>query len=219
MGTSNWQNISYCISIIRTLDPQSILDIGVGFGRWGILCREFLEVWEGKTYPENWSRQIDGIEIFEKNIQPWHSFFYNNLIVGDAYEKLNSTPQNAYDLIIIGDVLEHFIKEKGVEFLYMCLDKGRYILLIIPLGPLWPQTERDGNIHEAHRSVWYSYEVKKFCILKKFFRDYLKRRFGAFVLSKSEKYPNVLSKKLLVMGLKFEIITFISYLKQPKGER
>lgn len=44
MGTSNWQHISDCIEIIRDINPKTILDVGTGFGRWGILSREFLEV-------------------------------------------------------------------------------------------------------------------------------------------------------------------------------
>lgn len=34
MGTSNWQNLSYCVELIRKEAPSSVLDIGVGFGRW-----------------------------------------------------------------------------------------------------------------------------------------------------------------------------------------
>jgi len=53
MPTSNWQNISYNIDLIRKIKPQSILDVGVGFGRWGILLREFLELWEGVSLSGN----------------------------------------------------------------------------------------------------------------------------------------------------------------------
>ena len=35
MGTSNWENIPYCIVIIRKVNPRKVLDVGVGFGRWG----------------------------------------------------------------------------------------------------------------------------------------------------------------------------------------
>jgi hypothetical protein len=36
----------------------------VGFGRWGILFREFLEIWEQGKYDGKWERTIDGVEIF-----------------------------------------------------------------------------------------------------------------------------------------------------------
>jgi hypothetical protein len=41
------------------------MEIGVGFGKYGLLLREYLEIWgEGEVY-EDWLRKIDGIEIFE----------------------------------------------------------------------------------------------------------------------------------------------------------
>jgi len=75
MSTSNWQNISYNIDLVKKLNPKSILDIGVGFGRWGILFREFLEVWGSNNYSGDWERVIDGVEIFPDYIKPYHYFF------------------------------------------------------------------------------------------------------------------------------------------------
>ena len=79
MDTSNWQNISFCINAIRRIQPTKILDVGVGFGKWGILCREFIEVWNGRTHSMNWKLQIDGVEIFAPNIEEYHKFFYSNI--------------------------------------------------------------------------------------------------------------------------------------------
>ena len=64
MGTSNWQNISYVIDIIKAINPYRILDFGMGFGRWGILAREFLEVWGDENYSGTWKRQIDGVQSY-----------------------------------------------------------------------------------------------------------------------------------------------------------
>ena len=68
MPTSNWQNISFNIELIRKLEPHSILDVGVGFGRWGILFREFLELWNYGNYDGKGKRKIEGVEIFKKNL-------------------------------------------------------------------------------------------------------------------------------------------------------
>lgn len=45
MPTSTWKNISTFIEIIRSVQPRSFLDIGIGFGRWGLLVREYTDVW------------------------------------------------------------------------------------------------------------------------------------------------------------------------------
>jgi len=44
MGSSFIGNVSDVIMKIVTAEPATLLDIGVGFGRWGFLCRETLDV-------------------------------------------------------------------------------------------------------------------------------------------------------------------------------
>lgn len=58
MGTSNWQNISYNIDLVKRLDPQSVLDIGAGFGRWGILFRSFLKCGEKEMFPASGEEKL-----------------------------------------------------------------------------------------------------------------------------------------------------------------
>ena len=45
MGTSNWQNIPWCEQSIMQIEPERVHDIGVGFGRWRMILREFGDVW------------------------------------------------------------------------------------------------------------------------------------------------------------------------------
>jgi SAM-dependent methyltransferase len=188
MGTSNWQNISYCIELIRELSPRSVLDIGAGYGRWGILCREFLDVWEGRTYPESWTTRIDGVEGFPRNISEYHHYFYSSIECSDAASWLGRL-QFHYDLVILGDVLEHFEQDAGREVLEKCLTKSNYVLLSIPLGLNWPQDTRDNNDFERHRSVWHARDFSGPSLrARKIFRDYIGRPFGVFLLSRDDEF-------------------------------
>lgn len=184
MGTSNWQNISYCIDLIRKINPDKILDVGVGFGRWGILCREFLDVWNGRIYESEWLTKIYGIEIFEKNISKYHYYFYNQIFNMDAHKFIKDTSEN-YDLIILGDVLEHFEKNIAIEVLNESIRKSKFVLLNIPLGKYWKQDELYDNKYEKHLSFWEKKDFKKLNpIAEKKFRDELFRKFGVFLFSK-----------------------------------
>lgn len=186
MGTSNWQNISYNIGLLRKLDPHSILDVGVGFGRWGILFREFLEIWDGGRYDGKWQRAINGVEIFPGYLKDYHRFFYNDIFTGDALDYL----QNAditYDLINCGDVIEHMDKERGEEFIKLALEKSKYVLINIPIGTHWKQGGTDANPYEAHRSVWYNNDFTKYQFHKiKSFKDLTKRDFSVVLLSNNK---------------------------------
>lgn len=186
MGTSNWQNISFNIELIRKLDPESILDIGVGFGRWGILFREFLEIWDNGKYDGNWQRIIDGVEIFPGYIKNYHRYFYNELFIINALEYLEQT-EKQYDLINFGDVIEHFNKDEGIRLIELAMQKGQYVLINIPIGKFWAQKGTEDNPYEEHRSIWYNNDFTKYKYHRiKSFYDLTQREFSVVLLSKDK---------------------------------
>ena len=66
MPSSTPQILNEFVTEILKIDPTSVLDIGIGFGKYGFLCREYLETWKGNTYPNQWKVRIDGIEVWQK---------------------------------------------------------------------------------------------------------------------------------------------------------
>ena len=154
MGTSNWQNISYCVGVLRRLKPASVLDVGTGFGRWGVLCREFLDVWEGREARLLWQTRIEGIEAFPGCLTPLHGYIYDRLHVGDAVEVLPAL--GVYDVVYLGDVVEHQAKSRAWDLLDEAVRHARQAAIVtIPIGDNWPQEMGwDGNTYHTHRSVW-----------------------------------------------------------------
>jgi hypothetical protein len=71
------------MDVIYNLNPGSVLDIGSGFGKYGLLCREYLELWDGRQKYQEFLRRIDGVEVFGKYITPVHRFVYNNIYSED----------------------------------------------------------------------------------------------------------------------------------------
>lgn len=187
MGTSNWQNISYNIDVIKKINPHKILDIGCGFGRWGFLCREFLDLWDDGNYKKyNFSRIIDAVEICENYIQPYHYYFYNNIYIENAVDFLYFTDQN-YDLIIAGDIIEHLEKNDGFKLIELALNHSKFLMINIPIGKSWPQEVTEENIYEEHKSIWHKrdfnrYKHKK---IRKFY-DCIHRPYLAALISEKK---------------------------------
>ena len=212
MGTSNWQNISYNIDLVKKLNPKSILDIGVGFGRWGILFREFLEIWGDRNYSGNWNRIIDGVEIFPDYIKPYHKYFYNNIFIENARDFLKRTGTK-YDLINCGDVVEHFEKKAALDLIHLSLDRARYVLINIPTGNNWEQSAINNNEYETHRSIWNKKDFREFeNILIKNFKDIELRNYIVVLISNEKinfkesygkhfKIKNILKSKLRLAWL------------------
>lgn len=188
MGTSNWQNISYCVEILREFEPKSILDIGIGFGRWGILTREFLDVWYGRDNPKTWQIWVEGIEAYESAISGYHHAFYNRIHIGDAFDILPEMGE--FDLVILGDVLEHFSPDRASRVLERCKEIGRLVMVVIPLGRDWHQKEKYGNPYERHLSVWIDEQLTTPDLLRKrMFKDFSERPFGVYVYRGSKNPP------------------------------
>src|SRR5262245_26847587 len=162
MPTSNWQNIGESIDLIRRWMPASVLDVGCGFGRWGFLCREFLDVWEGHCFKPEWKVRIDAIEGFEPYLSPVQRHLYDAIHVGDARAILPKLGK--YDLVILGDVLEHFGREDAILCLATCrshLTSKGHVLLHVPLGEDWEQGDGPGgNALERHLSAWTLEDLK-----------------------------------------------------------
>ena len=198
MGTSNWQQMPFCIDVLMHINPASVLDVGVGFGRWGAITREFCELWQERILPESWKIHIEGIEGFPDQLGPWQKSFYNQIHIGDARQLLGQLP-GPWDLIIFGDVLEHFEKQESRDILKRCLDHANYLLINIPIGAGFEQGERYGNPYEAHLSLW---EVNDFKLpearCSRLVLDAYGRTYLSVVLSKTD--PRGLSQ---VFGLRW----------------
>lgn len=154
MPVSTSVHISHCLRYIINLRPQSILDIGCGFGMWGFLGRMYLDVAEERVQPDQWRVRIDGIELFEPYIQAHQRALYSSIAIGDIRELAPNLDR--YELIIAGDVIEHLEKDEGERVIEHLYDKAMRALMVnIPLGEGWDHPERHGNPGELHRSQWY----------------------------------------------------------------
>jgi SAM-dependent methyltransferase len=154
MPVSTSVHISHCLSRIIQLEPASVLDVGCGFGLWGFLCREYLDVINERVQPESWRTRIDGIELFEPYILAHQRALYSSIQIADIRDVAASVDE--YDLIITGDVIEHLDKADGEAVISLLYQKARLALMVnIPIGDGWEHPERHGNPGELHRSQWY----------------------------------------------------------------
>ncbi len=159
MPTSPYDHISFYVRFLMEIKPDSILDIGLGNGKLGFIARDLLDVMQGQRYRRSeWQIRLDGIEAFGDYIQEHQKAVYDEIHIGDAFDVIDRL--GAYDLIVLGDVLEHFPKEKGWLFLDKCFaHTSRAVALFLPLGKGWVQESIYGNPYETHRSCWNAEEL------------------------------------------------------------
>lgn len=120
--------------------PRRVLDIGPGWGKYGLACREYLPGLE----------LLDAVEVPQGRIGTQESI-YDTVFVGDAA----LAPERFfafYDLVLIIDVIEHFALEVGHQLLGRIQRAGANALVSTPKA--WIEQHDEHNPHETHLSLW-----------------------------------------------------------------
>ena len=116
------------------------LDIGCGAGSYGRLLQRSFDV-------------VDAVEIFEPYVAAYGlPSLYRRVFVADAL----TFEFDYYDVVILGDVLEHLTEDDGVRLIERIYDRCDELVVAIPF--LSEQAVEHGNPHEAHRQAAITHE-------------------------------------------------------------
>ena len=106
------------------------LDVGAGWGKYALHNPDWL---------------FDACEIWKPNIDENHlEALYRKVFHADAYDLVF----DFYDVIVMGDVLEHMSIERAQAILGRWHGKCREMYVIVPYE--MEQHEEDGNVYEVH---------------------------------------------------------------------
>jgi len=163
MPSSDPMMISRIVQIVQAINPQSILDVGVGCGKYGMLFREYLDGhWTKSAFHDQstWKRLIIGMEVHKEYITPVHDYLYDEILICDAFDWFMNQA-GKFDMIFMGDVIEHFPMVDGVRLLQKIhadwLNPNGHILITTPNFKTQINNESlavFGNKHEVHRCRW-----------------------------------------------------------------
>lgn len=151
MPVSDLLNVSPIMAEIWHVRPTSILDLGIGVGLYGAMCRELLDIGQERLYPKDWVTNIIGVEGFPEYRNPAHEYFYNSVF----YEDFTKTPYKGFDLVLMIDSLEHINKVRGHFMLDQLLHDNKRVIVSCPTGKHYvEQGAVFGNEFERHRAHW-----------------------------------------------------------------
>lgn len=159
MAHSNIGSVENVTRLLMKINPDSILDVGVGFGQYGFMARMWLDARRDETWAgvnsECWKRQLHGVE-------PWCPFaraphiaaLYDNVFEAEAKEFFSGAVRH-YDLIILSHVLEHMVLADGLFVLACAMRWGRNVIVGLPVDCA-EETDPDdfGNPYGPHLSDW-----------------------------------------------------------------
>jgi hypothetical protein len=120
------------------------LDVGAGSGKYAKMIRAELSQLAIKAH-------ITGVEIEQDYIDKYKlNSRYDKIMNMDAAGLVN-VPGD-WEGIIIGDVIEHLPKSKGVDLIHYLVYRCKTMILVYPKKRI--QGEWNGYKHEQHVSVW-----------------------------------------------------------------
>lgn len=137
---------------------QTVLDVGPGSGIYCDLIKQIEPV-----------TTIDAVEIFKPYIERFAlGEKYDQIFVQDI--RKFKCAKDSYDLIILGDVLEHLSYDEAVESWEYLRERTKFIWLSLPVAPFRPWFRGYGhlgqpaidwaeNVHEKHLYEWHYGEL------------------------------------------------------------
>jgi hypothetical protein len=154
MPTSDYHAVSSIMGEIQRLSPASVLELGVGFGKFGVLCREILDARFGRCRRDQWQTLIHGWEIWREYDNPCWDVY-------DQVVRANfaNAPFTEFDLVLMIDSLEHLSPDSGRSLLRDLVKHNRHVIVSVPNGRM-DQGETYGNAAEAH--LWTFNGVEEF---------------------------------------------------------
>lgn len=132
------------------MQPRTVLDVGVGYGKWGFLIRESLDWLADRHDPAHWQTRITGLEAFEGYSSPMYNWVYDEIVYRDIASWARNCP--SYDLVMMGDVIEHMTKQEGLDLLDVLLEKSRNVIIATPVD--FFTQDILNNPWEEHKSLW-----------------------------------------------------------------
>lgn len=120
-----------------------ILDVGPYDGRWSDRLRKQFH-------------HIDAVEAFEPYVDRFGlKEKYEKIFISDILE----FEFDYYDVIIMGDIVEHLTVEQSTALINRIKDKCRQLIIIVPYE--YPQDEYDGNKYQIHKQEDLTDEIFK----------------------------------------------------------
>jgi hypothetical protein len=136
---------SYIATAVTRLQPSNVCDVGPGAGKYGRIVRSI-------AAKEPFNTHLTAIEIDESYVERFKlRDIYDTIIVDDVMNIIK-TPNVRFDLVIIGDCIEHLRKSDGVDLLNFLVYRTGYIFVVYPEAYI--QDDWEGHISEAHLSTW-----------------------------------------------------------------
>jgi hypothetical protein len=127
---------------VAWLQPARALDVGAGSGKYAHVLRNAAPACERVAI------EVEASYVERFGLRD----LYHRVDLADATRWWRDEPEEAFDLVIVGDCIEHLAKSDGLDLLNAMVYRSAWVLVLAP--EFIVQGVVDGVAAEVHRSVW-----------------------------------------------------------------
>lgn len=164
MPSSRPSLIHRVIKTLRIIDNREplerILDIGPGWGKYGLLLREYFDGPSIMKTPRAWKLKVDCVEVCREYTHPHMMHIYDVVWIDDVRSWIYKI-QGKWDVILLIDVIEHISKEDWMLVHSKIKSRAKWILIATPTKFVHQTLVELGQYHELEQHVTL-YEEKDF---------------------------------------------------------
>lgn len=142
MPSSYVDSFAPIVKVLIEHAPLKVVDIGPGWGKYGLACREYLPGLES----------LHAVEVREGKL-PTQEAIYDWVYIGDARDDAYQKRfWSRWDLALMVDIIEHMTIDEGRALLRKLTGAGCHILVATPKE--FVEQHDDSNPYETHVSLW-----------------------------------------------------------------
>lgn len=146
MPSSNLVLAPAIVAMVAELEPNSVLDVGPGCGKYGLLLREYVRR----------DLRIVAVEAERRYAHelPWVSCLYDD-VWWENVTAMERAAFDGFDVVLMIDVLEHLSRDEGERLLQRIVPP----VIVCTPASFFQNPEADDYPTERHRSVWTAAEI------------------------------------------------------------
>lgn len=167
MPSSDFNVIPSVMKWLMDIQPRSVMDVGCGFGKWGMLVKDYvglaldknIQVWEdeGKV-----PVSLYGVEVRQEYIKQLQREIYDDIYIGSVIDYIGAGKQADYDCVLMMDVVEHLTKTDAYAVMKHFVDHCGALIVSTPVGYMVRREWDDVRMNEEHYSGWYLEDFTKY---------------------------------------------------------
>lgn len=137
----SWNTFDEVVRVIlREIQPENVLDIGAGQGKYGRMVKQI-----GLTDSRTIAVELDP-ELKETLLDAG----YDEVWPVDVRQFMEDYAGKVHDVVVMGDVIEHMKHSDGRDLLEFLNYRSRFIIIVTP--ECMPMTDR--RFYVGHNSLW-----------------------------------------------------------------